>query len=345
MQCYVSGRLSVLLNNMYKLLRPLVFCCDPEFAHRMTQRLLRWFGKRVAVMQTNPIELFGITFPNRVGLAAGWDKDGECIDQLFGLGFGFVEVGTVTPRPQAGNPRPRLFRITRAQAIINRMGFNNKGVDNLIENLKRRTVPGIIGINIGKNKDTPNECAYEDYVYCLQKSYEYADYIVINISSPNTPGLRDLHEAEQLTLLLSELNKTRQVLEAHTKKHVPLLIKLSPDFPHKALEEFVNIAVKHGIEGIIATNTSVSRENVEQLTYADEAGGLSGRPIAKRSTATVAEIKKITHGKLPVIGVGGIDSVAAAQDKFAAGAELIQLFTGLIYQGPGLIRSLIQRDV
>lgn len=303
--------------------------------------MLRWFGKRAAVPITDPVELFGLRFPNRVGLAAGWDKDGECIDQLFGLGFGFVEVGTVTPRPQEGNPKPRLFRIPKAGAVINRMGFNNKGVDNLVTNLKRRSVAGIVGVNIGKNKDTPNERAHEDYVHCLTKVYAYADYVTINISSPNTPGLRDLHAAESLELLLRELARARSKLEQQQQRRVPLLIKLSPDFPHQQLEVFLNIALKHSIDGVIATNTSVSRDGVEGLGHGDEAGGLSGRPIAQRATATVAAIKAISGDRLEIIGVGGIDSEAAAQAKLNAGASLVQLYTGLVYEGPKLIKRIV----
>lgn len=343
MRCCVSGRESAALINLYQLLRPLIFCFKPEAAHRWSQRLLRYFGKRVSPAATDPTQLFGLTFPNKVGMAAGWDKDGECIDQLFGLGFGFVEVGTVTPRPQMGNPKPRLFRLPAAQAVINRMGFNNKGVDNLVNNLKARRVAGIVGVNIGKNKDTPNERAHEDYVYCLERVYPYADYVTLNISSPNTPGLRDLHASEHLEKLLDHVTAAQQRLETEFKRHVPLLIKLSPDFPHNQLEVFLNTALKQGIEGIIATNTSVSRDAVNGLRHGSEAGGLSGRPIAEQATQTIAAIKKITGDKLPIIGVGGIDSPEAAQQKFAAGADLIQLYTGLIYQGPGLVRSIKRR--
>jgi dihydroorotate dehydrogenase len=323
---------------IYRILRPFVFLIDPEKAHKLTQKVLRLFGRKCSISEKNHVELLGLRFPSRVGLAAGWDKDGECIDQLFGLGFGFVEVGTVTPRPQEGNPKPRLFRLPQAGAVINRMGFNNKGVDYLVGRLKARKVAGIVGVNIGKNKDTPNEEAYKDYVICLRKVYNLADYITINISSPNTPGLRDLQAEESLDLLLLELEKVRNELQTQCKKRVPMLVKLSPDFPHEELEVFLNIIEKHKIDGVIATNTSISRKGVDGLQHAQEAGGLSGAPIAERSTHTIQEIKKIMGDRLPVIGVGGIDSKATADAKFAAGADLIQLYTGLVYVGPKLIQ-------
>ncbi len=325
----------------YALFRPLLFCLDPERAHRFAQRYLRLFGTKKVAKQSDPVTLLGLQFPNKVGLAAGWDKDGECIDVLFGLGFGFVEVGTVTPRPQEGNARPRLFRLVKSQALINRMGFNNKGVDYLIERLKKRRVPGIVGVNIGKNKDTPNQRAHEDYVFCLQKVYPYADYITINISSPNTPGLRDLHQQASLDLLLGELDNAREQLARERNKRVPMLIKISPDYPHKELDVFVKTLLKHNIDGIIATNTSLSRQGVMNQFHADEQGGLSGRPIAERSTDTIAKLRELAATQLPIIGVGGIDSRAAADAKYAAGADLIQVFTGLVYQGPGLIKQLV----
>ncbi|PHQ79630.1 MAG: dihydroorotate dehydrogenase (quinone) [Coxiella sp. (in: Bacteria)] len=328
---------------MYRLLRPLIFLLDPEKAHQLTRRALNAFGrKKAATKSQHPLELWGLTFPNRVGLAAGWDKDGECIDALFGLGFGFVEVGTVTPLPQVGNPKPRLFRLPKASAIINRMGFNNKGVDYLVGRLQARTVPGIVGVNIGKNKETPNDSAHEDYLICLKKVYQYADYITINISSPNTPGLRDLHAEEQLDVLLGALDSARDQLQQQFKKRVPLLIKISPDFPHEGLDAFLRVTLKHHIDGVIATNTTIKREGVEGLSHADEAGGLSGQPLAKRATDTVAEVKKIAGDRLPIIGVGGIDSVVSAHAKFTAGADLIQLYSGLVYQGPRLISAIIK---
>lgn len=331
---------------MYRLIRPLLFCLDPEIAHRLAQQFLNLcIPKCKPNNQQSPIELMGLKFPNRIGMAAGWDKNGDCIDALLSLGFGFVEVGTVTPRPQPGNSKPRLFRIPKAHAVINRMGFNNRGVDYLVARLKQRRVPGIVGVNIGKNKDTPNDRAYEDYNICLEKVYLYADYITINLSSPNTPGLRDLQAEHQLDALLAHIDHCRQQLAQQHDKRVPMLVKLSPDYPHAELEAFVNILLKHHIDGIIATNTSLSREGVEGLKNGSEAGGLSGSPIADRATKTVAAIAAIAGSNLPIIGVGGIDSVVAAKAKFMAGASLIQLYTGLIYQGPVLLKHLLRYKI
>ncbi len=331
---------------MYRLIRPLLFCLDPETAHRLAQQFLNLcVPKRQPKSQQSPIELMGMKFPNRIGMAAGWDKNGDCIDALLSLGFGFVEVGTVTPRPQSGNPKPRLFRIPRAQAMINRMGFNNHGVDYLVARLQQRRMPGIVGVNIGKNKDTSNEYAYKDYNTCLEKVYTYADYITINLSSPNTPGLRDLQAEHQLDALLAQIDYCRQELAQRHGKYVPLLVKLSPDYPHSELEAFINILLKHQIDGIIATNTSLSREGVEGLPNALEAGGLSGRVIADRATQAVAAIAAIAGPNLPIIGVGGIDSIEAAEEKFTAGASLIQLYTGLIYQGPALLNQLLRHKI
>lgn len=331
---------------MYQLLRPLIFCLDPEKAHRLSMQLLNKFvRKKMTAVVANPIQIIGLNFPNRIGLAAGWDKDGDYIDALFSLGFGFVEVGTVTPLPQSGNPKPRLFRLPFAKAIINRMGFNNKGVDYLVECLKARQVPGIIGVNIGKNKQTTNERAYNDYVICLRKIYAYADYVVINISSPNTPGLRDLHSEAYLTQLLRVLNETRLELAVTYKKRLPLLVKLSPDFPYLELPTFVDILLKYQIDGVIATNTTITRDGVIGLPQANEEGGLSGKPLAARSTQMISEIKKIAGDRLPIIGVGGIDSVESARAKFEAGASLVQVYTGLIYEGPRLISQLINMKI
>ena len=331
---------------MYQLLRNLLFCLDAETAHGLTQRLLRLFfpaclAKRFQPKNPDtPLQVFGLSFPNRIGIAAGWDKNGECIDQLFGLGFGFVEVGTVTPKPQAGNPRPRLFRLKDYDAIINRMGFNNKGVDRLVENLKKRKLPGIIGVNIGKNKITPNEQAFEDYLICLNKVYPYADYITINISSPNTPGLRDLHAAEALDHLLQQLTDARKNLQSEHQKQVPLLVKLSPDLSTSELQTTIELLLKHEIDGVIATNTTVSRDRVKDHPLAKEQGGLSGRPVQSQARLMVAAIHEMAGDRLPIIGVGGIDSTASANSLFAAGAGLLQVYTGLIYRGPTLIRKL-----
>ena len=326
---------------MYQYLRPLIFLLDPEKAHKLTITLLnKIIKKKMTPIVSNPRQLLGLHFPNRIGVAAGFDKNGECIDTLLSLGFGFVEVGTVTPLPQEGNPKPRLYRLPEAKAIINRMGFNNKGVDYLVERLKARQVSGIVGVNIGKNKDTPNDRAYRDYVICLKKVYAYADYIVINISSPNTPGLRDLHSEAHLTTLLEALNISRNELCVTHKKRVPLLVKLSPDFPYTELPTFVGVLLKHSIDGVIATNTTTAREGVIGLPHATEVGGLSGRPLCVQSTRMIQELKKNAQNRLAIIGVGGIDSAESAREKLAAGADLIQLYTGLIYEGPELIKKL-----
>lgn len=327
---------------MYSLIRPFLFCLDPELAHKLAQRFINLCVPKCAPISANPpIELLGLQFPNRVGLAAGWDKNGDCIDALLSVGFGFIEVGTVTPRAQAGNPKPRIFRLPQADALINRMGFNNLGVDYLVQRLQQRRVAGIVGVNIGKNRDTPNERAHEDYLLCLEKVYPYADYVTINLSSPNTPGLRDLQAEEQLDMLLGKLEQRRQQLIQQHNMCVPLLVKISPDYPHEELKVFVDIVLKHNINGIIATNTSLSREGISGLHHSTEAGGLSGRPIAERSTSTVAAIAAIAGPSLPIIGVGGIDSAAAANQKYQAGAHLVQLYTGFIYKGPSLLQALL----
>ena len=325
---------------MYHLLRSVIFKLDPEQAHQLTLKFLtKMVKKKTTPIVSQPQQLFGLNFPNRIGIAAGFDKNGDCIDALLSLGFGFVEVGTVTPLPQEGNPRPRLFRLLSANAVINRMGFNNKGVDYLVERLKARQVPGIVGVNIGKNKETSNERAHRDYVTCLRKVYAYADYIVINISSPNTPGLRDLQAEAYLTELLGAINASRQDLQNMHKKQVPLLVKISPDFSYAELPKFVAVLLKHHIDGVIATNTTLSREGVADLPQANEEGGLSGKPLFERSTQMLRELKKIAPS-LPVIGVGGVDSVDSARAKFDAGASLVQLYTGLVYEGPELIKKL-----
>lgn len=325
---------------MYRLIRPLLFKLNPEVAHQVTLNLLHRFGQKCKPAESDPVELWGLNFPNRVGLAAGWDKNGDCIDALFGLGFGFVEVGTVTPRPQIGNPKPRLFRVTQASALINRMGFNNKGVDYLVQNLKQRRVPGIVGVNIGKNKETPNDRAHEDYVLCLEKVYPHASYITINISSPNTPGLRDLQSEEALDRLLTAIMNRRLALSDQYRRHVPIVVKLSPDYPHEEIKSFINILTKHQVDGVIATNTSIDHSSVSHYRFGDEQGGLSGAPITAKSTSTISEVSRIAGGQLPIIGVGGIHDQETAQEKYHAGATLIQLYTGLIYKGPSLIKAL-----
>jgi dihydroorotate dehydrogenase len=282
----------------------------------------------------------GLEFPNPVGLAAGLDKDAAHIDALARLGFGFIEVGTVTPRPQPGNPRPRLFRIPEREALINRLGFNNVGVDAFLENVARARWRGILGINIGRNAATPPERAVEDYELCLEKVYGAASYVTLNVSSPNTAGLRSLQEKDSLETLLQRLALRRQELSARLGKRVPLVLKIAPDLDAEAIRAIAEAVRRHGIDGVIATNTSVSREGVENLAYAKEAGGLSGAPILRKSTAVLRALRALLPD-ITLIGAGGILSAQDAAEKRAAGATLVQLYTGLIYRGPGLVGECV----
>jgi len=284
----------------------------------------------------------GLDFPNPVGLAAGLDKDGECIKAWEALGFGFIEVGTVTPRPQAGNPKPRMFRLPPAQALINRMGFNNRGVDFLVEQVRRTRFKGVLGINIGKNADTPVERASDDYLIGLRKVYPWASYIAVNISSPNTPGLRDLQYGEALDRLLAALKEEQQRLADVHGRYVPLAIKIAPDLADVDVRTVGQALLRHGMDAVIATNTTFSRAGVESLPHAQEAGGLSGAPLMARSTEVVVRLADVLEGRLPIIAVGGILSGADAAAKIAAGASLVQLYTGFIYRGPELIREAVQ---
>jgi len=292
-------------------------------------------------------QVMGLTFPNRVGLAAGLDKNGEHVHALGALGFGFVEVGTVTPRPQPGNARPRLFRIPQARALINRMGFNNLGVDRLVYNLGRARYSGILGVNIGKNFDTPNERAAQDYVACMRKTYALASYIVINISSPNTANLRQLQDSDQLDRLLDTLKAEQHALHRQCGRYVPLSVKIAPDLTEQQLERIAHLLLTYGVDGVTATNTTVSRTGVHGLAHGDESGGLSGAPLRERSTAVVRRLHALLGERIPIVGVGGILSGEDAAEKIAAGAKLVQLYSGLVYRGPHLaaecVRALEQR--
>ncbi|MFC3032096.1 quinone-dependent dihydroorotate dehydrogenase [Pseudoalteromonas fenneropenaei] len=331
----------------YDLARRFMFSKDAEWAHEFALENLRRFAGTplsLAWSQTvadKPVQFLGLEFKNPVGLAAGLDKNAECIDAFAQMGFGFIEVGTVTPRPQVGNDKPRIFRLPQADAIINRMGFNNKGVDNLVNNVKAAKYRGILGINIGKNKDTPNEQGKDDYIHCMRKVFEHASYITVNISSPNTPGLRDLQYGEALDDLLESLKAEQMDLTAKHQKNVPMLVKIAPDVDAVQLSQIAESLMKNRIDGVIATNTTLERGMVKGLQHADEAGGLSGRPVREKSTHVVSELKRITEGKLPIIGVGGIDDAGSAQQKFNAGASLVQVYTGFIYRGPGLVKSIV----
>lgn len=328
---------------LYSLLRPLLFRLDAEKAHHLTLDSLRFvqrlhlaplFAPRVSC---RPRTVMGLKFPNPVGLAAGLDKDGAYIDALAALGFGFIEVGTVTPRPQPGNPRPRLFRIPESQAIINRMGFNNQGVDNLLVNVRRARFRGILGINIGKNFDTPLERAADDYLVCLRKVYGDASYVTVNISSPNTKDLRQLQQAGELGQLLSRLKEAQSDLAARHGKYVPLAIKIAPDLADEQIQAIGELLLQHRVDGVIATNTTIDRTGVEGSPAASETGGLSGAPVRAKSTKVIARLSETLSGRIPVIGVGGILSGADACEKMEAGASLVQLYSGLIYRGPDLV--------
>jgi dihydroorotate dehydrogenase len=330
---------------LYGLARPLLFSLDPESAHRITLRLadaaksLGLIGLAGPAPAGAPVRAMGLEFPNPVGLAAGLDKNAEHIDALAALGFGFLEVGTVTPRPQPGNARPRLFRLPRAQALINRFGFNNAGVDAFLENVGRARWCGVLGINIGKNADTPLERAGDDYELCLQRVYATASYVTVNVSSPNTAGLRDLQEKEALDALLARLVQCRERLADRHGKRVPLVLKVAPDLEAAQVRDVAASVRRFAIDGVIATNTSLSREGVEGLPHAEEAGGLSGAPIRARATRVLAALAAELKGEVPLIGAGGILSAEDAREKIAAGASLVQLYTGLIYRGPALIRE------
>ena len=329
---------------MYGLARSLLFRLDPETAHTLTLkgihlgnqfRMMRWVSGH---MVHDPVTVMGITFPNRVGLAAGLDKNADYLPALGSLGFGFVEVGTVTPQPQPGNPRPRLFRLPEHQAIINRMGFNNKGVAHLVDQLKRHRsgYAGVVGVNIGKNKDTPIERAVDDYVTCLQAVHAHADYIAINISSPNTPGLRTLQADASLDPLLSALKAEVERLDRASGRRVPIAVKIAPDMSVEALDTLADTLARNAIDGVIATNTTIDRRAIIGARHADEAGGLSGRPVAAEATRVVARLRSRLPS-LPIIGAGGILSGHDALEKRRAGADLVELYSGLIYRGPRLV--------
>lgn len=330
---------------MYWLLRFFLFRFDPEWVHTFCLRCLCWIPSMLfkPLKNTSPIEVFGLRFPHHIGLAAGLDKNAEYLDGLAKLGFAFIEVGTVTPRAQYGNAKPRLFRLVKAQALINRMGFNNHGVDVLVTNIQRSKYQGILGVNIGKNKETPLEHALDDYVYCLERIYTYADYVTINISSPNTTDLRQLQQAEYFCGLIHGIHVARERLTTRHGIRVPILIKISPDEPFDVLQEMVAVMIEYGIDGVIATNTTSDRELVKNLLYGDEVGGLSGVPLRQRSTAVLARLKALAGDRLVLIGVGGIDRPAVVEEKMQAGADLVQIYTGLIYQGPGLLAKLLGR--
>jgi dihydroorotate dehydrogenase len=330
----------------YTLIRPALFALDPEIAHDLTIKALSTAGSLVGLgcskPEGRPVEVMGLKFPNPVGLAAGLDKNGEAIDGLAALGFGFIEIGTVTPRPQPGNPRPRMFRLPEAHAVINRMGFNNHGAAALVENVKRAAYKGILGINIGKNAATPIEHATDDYLTCLSAVYAHASYVAVNISSPNTKNLRDLQGADALDLLLSMLKRRQEELAQVHGRYVPIALKIAPDLEPEQVTTIADLLRRHRMDAVIATNTTLARDQVAHLKHGNEAGGLSGLPVRDKSTAVIRQLAEALQGELPIIGVGGIFSGKDAQDKIAAGASLVQLYTGLIYRGPGLVNECVR---
>ncbi|MCP4957102.1 quinone-dependent dihydroorotate dehydrogenase [Photobacterium aquimaris] len=332
---------------LYRIARSAIFQLDAEKAHDLAiQNFSRFTGTPLDLfyrqhVPERPVEVMGIKFKNPVGLAAGLDKNGECIDAFGAMGFGFVEVGTVTPRPQSGNDKPRLFRLIPAEGIINRFGFNNLGVDNLVENVKKSTYDGVIGINIGKNKDTPIEKGAEDYLICMEKVYQYAGYIAVNISSPNTPGLRSLQYGEALDDLLAQLKQKQAELAEKHGKYVPLALKIAPDLDDQEIVQVCESLIRNKIDGVIGTNTTLDRTMVEGMDHCDEMGGLSGRPLQNKSTDVIRKMAIALNGALPIIGVGGIDSAMAAREKIQAGAQLVQVYTGFIYHGPRLVKDIV----
>lgn len=330
----------------YSLIRPLLFRQDAERAHDLTLQSLgllqkaRLTGLVPGIQWSQPVKAMGLTFPNPLGLAAGLDKNGACIDAFGAMGFGFVEVGTVTPKPQPGNPQPRLFRVRESQAIINRMGFNNEGVDALCERAGARTWRGLLGVNIGKNKTTPLEEANEDYVYSLRKAYSIADYFAVNISSPNTEGLRSLQEDQALNSLLEAVCTERDACAEREGRRIPIALKIAPDMTDEMLVSLSRVVKEHGIEGVIATNTTLARPGLEGTPWENEAGGLSGQPLEPRAL----EVLQLLRGELPrtisLIGVGGIMTGAQAADRIKSGADIVQIYTGLIYRGPDLLKEI-----
>jgi dihydroorotate dehydrogenase len=330
---------------LYSLLRPLLFALDAEKAHHLTLHALRIANSSgllplyVGNSVSDPATVFGLTFSNRIGLAAGLDKNADYIDALGALGFGFIEVGTVTPKPQTGNPQPRLFRAIPQRGIINRMGFNNLGVEHLLRNIQQRSYRGVLGVNIGKNATTPVENALEDYLFCLNAVYADCDYITVNLSSPNTPGLRDLQFGEPLKRLLEGLKNRQAQLQSQHGKYKPLLVKIAPDLAESDINDIAQTFLQMQIDGVIATNTTIDKSALTGTALANEAGGLSGAPVYEKSTEVLQQLSQLLQGRIPLVGVGGIENGEQAKAKIAAGASLVQLYSGLIYRGPDLVRE------
>ena len=331
----------------YELARKALFSIDPETAHELSLESLR-LGHRLGATRLlcrshrQPVTCMGLEFPNPVGMAPGMDKNGDYFEALGGLGFGYVEIGTVTPRPQPGNPRPRVFRLTDAQGMINRLGFNNKGVDHLVRRVKNHQFKGILGINIGKNFDTPIENAADDYLHCLEKVYPYADYITVNISSPNTKNLRDLQGEDELDGLLGSISERRSELADEHGRRVPLAVKVAPDLEDDTLPVIAEVVSRHRMDAVIATNTTITRDGVKGLKHAEETGGLSGAPLKQKSDQVLAAFRALLPEQIALIGVGGITRGQDAVDKLELGADLVQFYTGMVYRGPELVNECLQ---
>jgi len=331
------------VKHLYDFARPVLFAFDAERAHEWTlaflenslgQAALRWMAGPVV---SDPVQILGLKFKNRVGLAAGLDKNARYIDALAPMGFGFIEVGTVTPQPQPGNPRPRMFRLPQAAALINRMGFNNEGLDAFVMNVQRQRYDGVLGLNIGKNAATPIGSAVDDYVLGLRKVWPFASYVTLNVSSPNTRDLRQLQGASELAHLLSEINVERAQLRRAHRRDVPLLLKVAPDLDDEQLEAMVRVLVEYSIDGVIATNTTLARTAVQGLGHSQETGGLSGGPVHQASLRVIRAFRQLLPPRFPIVGVGGVLSAEDAREKVQAGADLVQIYTGLIYRGPRLV--------
>jgi len=333
---------------MYSVLKKILFQLDPETSHHVALHFLQLANlthlpRLLYKAPAQPCTVMNLHFKNPIGLAAGLDKNADYIDALAALDFGFIEIGTVTPKPQTGNPLPRLFRLTEQEAIINRMGFNNKGIDYVVARLEKTKYRGILGINIGKNKDTPLEHAIDDYLMGFRAFWKYASYITINISSPNTPGLRDLQQDDILNALLITLKQEQQTIFLNHKKYVPLVVKISPDISGEALNAMASVFLKQKIDGVIATNTTIERNNVEHSPYKNESGGLSGRPLLEKSNQIVSQLYALLQDNIPIIASGGVMDKASAKQKFAAGAKLVQVYSGFIYSGPVIVKQLLHR--
>ncbi|MDA3912863.1 quinone-dependent dihydroorotate dehydrogenase [Oleiagrimonas sp.] len=333
---------------MYEWLRPLLFALPPETAHGVIMYGLgvaqrSHFAHLVAPPPQNlPVRAFGLEFPNPVGLAAGLDKNADHLDALAALGFGFIEVGTVTPRPQPGNPKPRMFRLPEHEALINRLGFNNKGIDALVRNVEKADYRGVLGINIGKNRDTPNEQAFTDYVQCLRRAYILASYITVNISSPNTTGLRDLQLEEPLRRFINELREEQERLGSRHGERKPMLLKIAPDLDDAGMDAMAEVLSASGIDGLVCTNTTIDRSAVAGDPHAAEEGGLSGRPLLERANQVLTGMRARVGRSIPIIGVGGILEGDDAVSKIRAGASLVQIYSGLIYRGPRLLGECVE---